>query len=1006
MGTPTHPLSPYLRPIIGPSMCGLQGEGQGLPQGLVASGFLANAYLVPIDELFGSFIGKKVNGLHLLDYCRYVDDLRFVFAVPPSRGLNDAEEKVLSVTGWIESKLRSKCGGLPEDKHLKIQEAKTELTAWEDLALRGRISQEMHDVQRQISVVPDVQSLQQTTQYLDHLLNLADAMETKDTTKGNKLRLSRVTNPRSDVRDDTVKRFAANRIRKVLRQRRMMSGVLDDATTPMNGERLPLDSIDHDMESNARTLVASWARNPALVTVLRCALDLFPNRDLLRSVLDALRSKMSADNPQPESQRMVALYVAADILKAGAVETGYATAGSYPRHSDLEGYRHELASFAAEMIAARLPWYVCQQAALFLAVNKVPFNLAPFNLAGRSDLRSYQLLLSILRYAEIKKDEDLVLPIALVAQQIAPDHKQFAKWFGRHLAELSEDRQISLLTALGLLRPDLLYEVVNEYPERSEWQNASRAFLNLHTKVSKHQRLSDLGKEPINLAIVCQNRNNPFIYESALLKLASGIVAQLDGDLPLSQISLSSIEVRCRNWGRVQDPNTKLEVTVRPAAQQIPQELGRVPHWYKPTAKWAFTLGRLLRSALTGFDDYTRTHHDLTTTDSAYYVGLTSTWFKRRYGLRISIEGVGIEPVPLSPWVNELILNLVQWPGLDARTDHIPQLKAVNAPLELLAVIHARQQQVQHLYAPALKLPICTLRMASPGVDPTRFRVALVQTLLPRDSDFTNTDPTHWTASFRRKHRAHIASVCRLIHEHLQTLNSALDGGSRFDRLDLIAFPELSIHPDDVDLLRGLSDQTKAAIFAGLTFRRHPTLRKPVNSGLWLVRQQTALGRRIVTALQGKQHLIDWERHNGVISYRPYQLLVEFESTAKTRFCLSGAVCYDATDLKLASDLRDTSDFFVVCALNKDVNTFDTMAEALQFHMYQPVAVVNTGQYGGSGAMAPFRDPNRRLLAHIHGNSQAAVCFFEVNLTTFKSQIGSTIPPERKHPPAGYSGRD
>ncbi len=45
---------------------------------------------------------------------------------------------------------------------------------------------------------------------------------------------------------------------------------------------------------------------------------------------------------------------------------------------------------------------------------------------------------------------------------------------------------------------------------------------------------------------------------------------------------------------------------------------------------------------------------------------------------------------------------------------------------------------------------------------------------------------------------------------------------------------------------------------------------------------------------------------------------------------LTASVCYDATDISLAADLRKQSDVFAIPALNQDVGTFDQMALALQ----------------------------------------------------------------------------
>lgn len=62
----------------------------GLPQGLVASGFFSNIYMLDFDTYIAELIGKKVpeSNLVLVDYCRYVDDMRLV-VIGPKRDNNN-----------------------------------------------------------------------------------------------------------------------------------------------------------------------------------------------------------------------------------------------------------------------------------------------------------------------------------------------------------------------------------------------------------------------------------------------------------------------------------------------------------------------------------------------------------------------------------------------------------------------------------------------------------------------------------------------------------------------------------------------------------------------------------------------------------------------------------------------------------------------------------------------------------------------------------------------------
>lgn len=61
----------------------------GIPQGLVAGGFLANIYLLAFDDELKAGIGQPLvqplgfaHALQLVDYCRYVDDMRLVLTGP------------------------------------------------------------------------------------------------------------------------------------------------------------------------------------------------------------------------------------------------------------------------------------------------------------------------------------------------------------------------------------------------------------------------------------------------------------------------------------------------------------------------------------------------------------------------------------------------------------------------------------------------------------------------------------------------------------------------------------------------------------------------------------------------------------------------------------------------------------------------------------------------------------------------------------------------------------
>ena len=171
-------------------------------------------------------------------------------------------------------------------------------------------------------------------------------------------------------------------------------------------------------------------------------------------------------------------------------------------------------------------------------------------------------------------------------------------------------------------------------------------------------------------------------------------------------------------------------------------------------------------------------------------------------------------------------------------------------------------------------------------------------------------------------------------------------------------------------------------------------------------------GLQTIIRRQGKRHLSPMELPFNspielVAGFRPCQWLVGYEwskDPASDPLWLTASVCYDATDLRLASDLRDRSDVFAIPALNLDVGTFDQMAQALHYHMYQLVLIANNGAYGGSNAHVPRGEAYERQLFHTHGQPQATISFFEIDdIEGMKGrhQLGNGKQDGWKHPPAG-----
>jgi len=62
------------------------------------------------------------------------------------------------------------------------------------------------------------------------------------------------------------------------------------------------------------------------------------------------------------------------------------------------------------------------------------------------------------------------------------------------------------------------------------------------------------------------------------------------------------------------------------------------------------------------------------------------------------------------------------------------------------------------------------------------------------------------------------------------------------------------------------------------------------------------------------------------------------------------------------------------------------MASALHYHMYQHVAVVNKGEFGGTTIQAPFKEQYDRIISHVHGNDQISINIADLDLAAFRRE--------------------
>lgn len=976
-----------------------QFESVALPQGLVSAGFFSNAVLLGFDMAMRARIGHEVApGILLHDACRYVDDLRLTVAAVPGLSAQVAGERLAD---WLNALLGENATGL------QIAPEKTQAAAFrgEEQPL-VRQARKMQRIQSAISGGFDAAGGEEVIQAVQGLVRSQAELNAANEALGMK---SFTAVP--DVRDETIGRFAAARFRTTFRSLRPLleaRPILESAARPrleagdlpFRRTRISQAELDDEGRSFALGLINTWVLNPSNVRLLRIAVDLWPTPQVLEEILNLFEPYITGQSRG--NARKVAFYCLSELFKAGATETGIVPdPQTLPDGVDLEGYRSTLAIAArrvARIKAKGIPWYLRQQALLFLAAFDpkggldVPRSEAPllsryFSMIGFLNGRS--LTFSNIEYAIASVvTRRSFLPREAAIKLVAEgglDAPRFSEIASRDLDFARELHGLSLPSAAqgSALEDDL---------------------------GTKQWTLPE-GVHVLKELVTGRGNLNPLRNEIGVLTFSIAFLQQAIGSRLPSVVTPSSLHLE---YDTVHGFAHVTSVSFQPV------EIGRgyrsiytPPSWAEPNETWRFQLGFLIRFILTGKVDFSKTARAPSWKDDVpMYRPTNSHWLQRLYGFYNGHESFGDDWLPISQFTQDLLYSLLAWPGCRADT----KVVGIDSIPLMIEVLSKNLKEAEASIGDATGLLMLQVRAPNPSAreGDRPLRACVVQTVTPESFEIAN-DLTLSSTTIRRKHRNHLSTALAAVEKMLELRDTHVNQNNR---LDWLILPELSVHPDDVrSHLIPFARAFRTIILAGMTYEELFSNQPLVNSGLWIIpRMVEGRGLQIVTRRQGKHNLAREEQKFNVPTaqvqgFRPCQWLIGYDwttETPSTPLWLTAAICYDATDLNLAADLRSRSDIFAIPALNRDVNTFDQMAQALHYHMFQLVLIANNGEFGGSNAHMPRGGRHQRQVFHTHGQPQATISFLEIdNIRDMKRrhELGKLPPASSegwKFPPAGF----
>lgn len=1002
---------------------------KGLPQGLAASGFLSNIYLLEFDNLFSGLINKNIMDVlrkheiklsekkydfKIRDYCRYVDDLRLVIETDKrfeEKHLKEAINEL--VNEYLKYDIETLYKNEPKVKKDKLIKkslnVNTEKTNTTDFSKFSRPISRMLNSQRALaSGTPSIQDVEMNLDSLKNMFMLS-SFEKQKVNSG--LAISNIVETRFDLKTTTVKKFLTTEFKKHIKSKEML--VVKEGLVKNEHDRLERYQFEQDKDFISKMLIDAWTKDPALVYLLKAAFEINPSLYLLKQVLEILNLKISSSvDCENSKESYVAYYIMSQLFFQGVT---FVKRTSHEDSEKMQMYLEYLLVYAERLIlqsqVTKLPYYVKQAILMFVTcMNKnillIDPTLETKLLEQDSDkVKPYLLFLKVaFMYEHIEMDKQIdVLTMGLLSYQVLWDRNRFISWFTNFFKKVKSEKRNELLEIVYLEVPETFYELIKKH-KYLQVDKEYDAFLNEY--VYRKKELTMLNNEHISLLRIIYSNANPFNQENALLLLIKKLVKYYKKELK-NDTSIVQISVSCKNWDEIQNPfyyNDDKFLEVHIAKEEPLIEFEKIPFWFKTNShvfsekhKVFYNVGKIVRCCLTSSINYTNYRNPIGYTVKGYR-GFKSTSYLRQIGISNLYQELIRREHPITSWLKDFLSYCLRWPY---------SYYTIELEAKYKNIVHVIDEQIEFqksLYCQLSKLPLYIYECNVPYLaERDNLKVAIVQTLLPKTNDFDSKNPLYWSPENRVNHRKHLKNLLNLIEKQFaaQTMDQ-----SKENVIDLIVFPELSINSEDVDLLKKLSNSLKANIFAGLTFVEHSLKENAIiNRAIWLIRQQGHLQEEIVEVYQGKLNMTKPEMKMGITGFRPYQIGVRFKMKNNVNWTVSGAICYDSTDLKLAADLRDTTDAFIVAAMNQDVQTFDNMASALSYHMYQPIILANTGEYGGSTVQAPYSGHNK-LITHLHGNNQVGISIFDIDTNEFKNIEKKIVKPKVKTPPAGYSGRN
>ena len=271
----------------------------------------------------------------------------------------------------------------------------------------------------------------------------------------------------------------------------------------------------------------------------------------------------------------------------------------------------------------------------------------------------------------------------------------------------------------------------------------------------------------------------------------------------------------------------------------------------------------------------------------------------------------------------------------------------------------------------------CTFRPA----ERPNIRVALVQL------NWRANDRNSWTIDSKRRLKLHPDLVRERLWPQLQSALSMLDGQD----IDVILVPEYCVPRSKLGTVRRFVAKTGIAIIAGVEYRSRPGVVR--NEAVYITARNGGGTTRLFVPKRFPAPVEADVLGQMGLRFESGTDLTVIDDARLGRFGV--AICYDLYSLTTFQGFAQRVCHLFVPAYNRDIATFEALADAGMRLLFANVVIANNGHYGGSYAISPFDDPHARQVLTLRGNAISTTIVFSLPRTKLDlAQTGKDSPTQ------------